>query len=384
MADEPVINTWTGSSTFAAGETPYGHFDADGDFATDIDKFSKWAARRLGYPIVDVELISDNFYAAYEESVMKYGYYLHMYAARDLLMDVQGSPIGALNFTGNYVQASLSGVFKVAEQYGVAAPSGGSQNQYQGFINTTAGKQVYNLTDDTDTELELGDPTSDEFTIRKVYHSPSPASSRYITQAAGAGTNQALIDEFGMNGVGSDYLLTPLNSDVQRIQAVELNDQIRKSHYGFKLTGDKIRIFPVPTHATKIYFDYTLESEDINIDQSESLISDISNIPYDNLKYSATNSIARNWMQRYALALCKEMLGFVRGKYSQIPIPDTEITLNSDDLLTQAAAEQESLIEEIKEFLDSFGSKAQLEKKAAEAEYLEQHLAGVPMKMYIK
>ena len=312
MAQEPVINLWPGSSTFATGKTPYGYFDADTEFVTDIDKFTNWAAKRLGYPIVDVELIDVNFYAAFEEAVMKYGYYLHTYASRDLLMDVKGSPIGELDFSQNFVQPSLGGTFKLADQYGIAAPAGGNAIHYQGFVTTKPGEQVYDLSDTNDTTLEDGDVDSNNFTIRKLYHERTPASVRQIGSAGGIHSGQALVNQFGFNAVASDYLLTPLNTDASRMQAIELNDTMRRSEYSFKMTGSRLRIFPIPQTVEKIFFDYTLDDEIIEAtDQSGEIIADASNIPYGNISYSGTNSIARSWMKRYALALCKEMLGFV-------------------------------------------------------------------------
>ena len=50
------IPIWPGSSSFSdvSGNTPFGLYDSDYSFTSDVDKFSDWAAKRLGYPIVAV------------------------------------------------------------------------------------------------------------------------------------------------------------------------------------------------------------------------------------------------------------------------------------------------------------------------------------------
>ena len=70
MANIPI---WPGSSSFAAGQTPFGFYDLDFDFSTDADKVADWCARRLGYPITDIELQDQNFFACFEEAVSEYG-----------------------------------------------------------------------------------------------------------------------------------------------------------------------------------------------------------------------------------------------------------------------------------------------------------------------
>ena len=70
MANIPI---WSGSSTFTPGETPFGFYDNDLQFQVDIDKFAVFASRRLGYPIVEIELQDLNFYAAFEEAITTYG-----------------------------------------------------------------------------------------------------------------------------------------------------------------------------------------------------------------------------------------------------------------------------------------------------------------------
>ena len=84
------ITIWNGSSTFTSGETPFGFYDADTDFSQSIDKFADWTARRLGYPLVDIELQSGSFYACFEEAVTEYSAQINQFNIKDNLLHLQG------------------------------------------------------------------------------------------------------------------------------------------------------------------------------------------------------------------------------------------------------------------------------------------------------
>ena len=388
MALEPVINVWPGSSSFATGSTPYGYYDLDNVFASDIDKFSDWAARRLGYPIEDVELIDMNFYAAFEDAVTKYGTLVSLFNARDNLINLSGLPTGSESLTQQYIPSTLSGIFRLSKQYGTEAGSGGTQIYYTGSIALESNRQVYDLKDTGSVTLEAGDFSSNVFTIRKIFHNALPGAN--VDPYTSTFGNNQILSEFGWNDTIRDYTVMPLNYELLRTQAIEMSDQIRKSAYSFQLTGTRLRIFPIPVEDVTLYFHYTIDSDIMPISGSSSagettgVISDISNIPYDNVNYYLLNDLAKDWIKRYALTICKETLGLIRGKYSALPFGDSDITLNASDLLTQASAEQESLVTELKEILDSTSRQAQLERKQAEKVAMQEQLLGVPLKIYVR
>ena len=93
--------------------------------------------------------------------------------------------------------------------------------------------------------------------------------------------------------------------------------------------------------------------------------------------------MGRQWVFRYTLALAKELLAYVRGKYQTVPVPGSEATLNQADLLTDARSEKESLLTQLKEMLDQTSRQAQLERKANEGENLKKTLGDVPMTIYV-
>ena len=198
-----------------------------------------------------------------------------------------------------------------------------------------------------------------------------------------------LMDQFGFGGFspGINFMMMPINYDIAKLQAIELNDTIRKSNYSFELVNNKIRIFPIPLQDEKLFFNYILKSDRNNPvvpgSMGQGVVTDISTVPYANPTYAYINSIGRQWVFEYTLAICKEMLGYIRGKYSTVPIPNAEVTLNHADLITAATSEKTALIERLRTYLDDTSRSKLLEKKANEAEFLQKDLNKIPYTIYI-
>ena len=187
----------------------------------------------------------------------------------------------------------------------------------------------------------------------------------------------------------------PLNYDIQTIQAIELNDMVRRSNYSFEIHNDKLRIFPIPNFSGavgdgnscehRIWFEYIIRSQriDSSVKNTPSRVTNVSNTPYNNPNYDYINSIGRQWIFEYTLALAKEMLGYVRGKYASIPIPNAEVNLNQGDLISAATAEKTALIERLRNYLDETSRQALLNRRASEAEAKMTELQQVPYTIYI-
>ena len=183
----------------------------------------------------------------------------------------------------------------------------------------------------------------------------------------------------------------PIYFDLQRIQAIKLNDQIRKVAFTFEIQNNQLKIFPIPQMAYPLWITYIKGSErdsvvgGLNASGSAmlDLITNPSNVPYDNPNYNYINSVGRMWVYQYTLALCREILGYVRGKYSSVPIPGADVTLNQQDLLTDARATKEALLTQLRESLAMMGRQQQLEKQALSADNLNKILNNVPMGIYI-
>ncbi len=185
----------------------------------------------------------------------------------------------------------------------------------------------------------------------------------------------------------AQFLLMPIYEDVLRMQEIELNDNIRKSQYSFNIVNNKLEIFPIPTDRTaeRIYFEYisrdSFEHNSQTI-QSDSL-SDYSDIPYNFIQYGNINEVGKQWIRKYTLALAKELLGAIREKYSSVPIPDGELTLDGAALRAEAQIEKDALITQLRENLDEMSRKNVMENKAHESTHQQEMLRKVPLKIYV-
>lgn len=384
------IPIWPGSSSFLDNGTgtPFGIYDSDTTFQTDADKVADWCAKRMGYPINDIELQDVNFWACFEESISEYGAQVNTYNIRDNMLNLYGSATGS-NLTGQKVSANLGGLVELAKEYGVEAGSGGNVTYYTGSISITKSQQIYDLTDPAIVSLESGTAGTDSIELKRIFHEAPPAITRFFDPMVGTGMgSQGMLDTFGWGNYspGVSFMMMPMYADLLRMQGIEFNDQIRKSAYSFEVINDRIKFHPLPngTNFTKVWFEYIKLADRSNpLKGSTGTISDFSNMPYNNVVYTNVNDVGKQWIRRYALALAKEMLGFIRSKYSSIPIPNAEVTLNGTELLSAGQAEKESLIIELKEILDTMSRQAQLERKQAEADSIQQQMMKIPLKIYV-
>ena len=378
------IPIWSGTSTFSPGETPFGFYDYDADFQRDADKVANFCARRLGYPLVDIELQDISFYAAFEEAITTYGNELYAYQIRDNQLDLIGiSTSTPLN--NSIITPTLQSVIRLSKQYGTEAGTGGNVTYYKGSIPLTASVQDYDLKQWAEDEGIEG-----SIEIKRVFYEAPPAVVRYFDPYAGTGYGyQALFDSFGFGSFSPaiNFLMMPLNYDLQTLQAIELNDMVRRSNYSFELRNNVLKVFPIPNNSdASMFFEYIKEDERIANAASTpntGSANNVSNIPYTNPTYTLINSVGRQWIFEYTLALAKEILGLIRGKYTNIPIPNSEVTLNQQDLLTQAAADKLRLIEKLRDYFDQTSRQASLERRAAEAQFRKNELAEVPFTIYI-
>jgi len=381
------IPIWTGTSTFSPGDTPFGFYDTDLQFQNDIDKFAIFAARRLGYPIVDIELQDLNFYAAFEEAVTTYGNEMFAYQAAQNFLSFQGASTTIGSANTNLAQPNLAAAIRLSDQYGTEAGVGGDVTWHSGSIDLVSGQQDYDL---EAFAIKQGVATHD-LEIKRVYYESTPAIVRFFDPYAGTGAGmQGLMDSFGFGNSSPaiNFMMMPINHDIAKLQAIELNDQVRRSQYSFELINKNLKIFPIPTlDLTKLFVQYIKKSDRNNPyadTGSGDVITNISQVPYSNPVYSTINSIGRQWIFEYALALVKEILGYVRGKYNNtIPIPGETTQLNAPDLLGAAAAEKTALIERLRAYFEETSRDKLLERKANEAESLQKELNYVPYTIYV-
>ena len=383
---------WAGSSSFSAGNTPYGFYDSDTEFSGSgnhsIDKFADWSAKRLGYPIVEVELQDVQFYACYEEAITEYSAQVNQFNIKDNMLALQGQETGSgttkTDLTHRKLTPTIGRNIQLAEQYGSEAGVGGTVDFKTGSIEITSGSQVYDL----DALYAQVSESGNAIEIRKVHYEGSPAITRYFDPYAGTGDGSYnMLDSFGWgnNSPAVQFMMMPMYADLLKVQAIEFNDQIRKSAYSFELRNNKIRIFPNPTSTYTLHFDYIVKKDRNNTLQgtSDGVITDFSNAPFNNMAFANINEVGKQWIKKYGLALCKELLGTIRSKYTSLPIPGAETTLDGDTLRTEAATEKETLVTQLREMLEQMSRKALLEADKDEAEFLNEKLNKVPIPIFI-
>jgi len=376
------IVTWNGSSTFATGQTPFGFYDSDTAFQTDSDKVASFCAQRLGYPLMDVELQSGSFYACFEEAVTTYGNEVFQYKIRENYLSLEGAQTGS-SANGKLIVPTLDRYIQISKNYGTEAEVGGNITKYTGSLDLRQGIQTYDLDAWATAEGVTGG-----IEVRRVFYQAPPAILRYFDPYAGTDTGiQSLMDafDFGSYSPGVNFLLMPASYDALKVQAIEFNDQIRRSAYSFELVNNQLRIFPVPTDSGSLLFEYYKSSDKSNaaIGTGTGLVTNVGEVPYSNPVYANINSVGRQWIYRYTLALAKELLAYIRGKYQTVPVPGSEATLNQQDLLADSRAEKVDLLENLREMLDQTSRQAQLERKANESDYLRRTLSDVPYAIYV-
>ena len=396
MANIPI---WPGSSSFFPGNTPFGFYDNQYQFQVDADKVSKFCALRLGYPIENVELQDVNFYAAFEDAVTVYGNELYAYQLRDNYLSLEGAP-QTVDVNNDIITPSMANIVRLSQQYGEEAGTGGNVTWYKGQLELYPGIQRYDLA-----AWAVSQSISGGIEIKNVFYQPPPAVSQMYAPMVGTGAGNGLggVPAAGVYGMGygyANYLMMPTSFTMQTIQAIEMNNTVVLSNYTFNIINNIITVFPIPGtgdfdlgvddggglgYGHYLVFDFIKVQDRLDsafVDGTDK-ISNASNVPYGNPNYNDINSIGRSWIFEYTLALSKEMLGYVRGKYQNIPIPGAEVTLNQSDLLASATSTKDALILRLREYFDSTSRQSLLERRQAESVARVAEINNVPMTIFI-
>ena len=393
------VPIYDGKPIWNPDAVPFGFYNNSIDFQVDCVKVAEFCAIRLGYPLVDIELQSSSFFTAFEEAITVYGNELWAYLTRDNLLTLEGFEIEDFIFLNeSIITPNLGAIIRMSEQYGAEAGTGGNVPWYKDFIPLTASVQDYDLKEWAKSKNITG-----SIEIKRVfYQEPIPASARYLAPFDGFGFGGvAAAGLMGMGGFGGagGFLMMPLNYDMQVIQAIGMNEMVRMSNYSFEMHDNVLRVFPIPgpfNHSSddknisgscvgNMWFEYIKINDRISgsVDPSCGKVTNASNVPYANPNYDLINSIGRQWIFEYTLALVKEILGYVRGKYGTIPIPNADITLNQADLLGAATAEKTALLERLRAYFDETSRASLLARRANEKESRDKELEGVPTFIYI-
>ena len=396
------VPIYDGNPLWNPNATAFGFYNNDIEFQVDCLKVAKFVTTRLGYPLMDVELQTGSIFTAFEEAITMYGNELYAYLIRENVLDLTGLPYENVDLSEVIVQPNFDTIIRLSEQYGEEAGVGGNVPWYKGHVPLTSSVQDYDL---KIWAKQQGISSSIE--IKRVfYQEPIPASARYLAPFDGfgfGGVAAAGLMEMGGFGGSMGFLMMPLNYDMQVIQSIEMNQMVRMSNYSFEIHNNVIRIFPIPgpyeisgvgdiaedidgsCNCGNLWFEYIIRDERLesSLICAEDKITNVSNMPYQNPVYSLINSVGRQWIFEMTLAICKEILGYVRGKYSTVPIPNADMTLNQADLLAAATAEKTALLERLRAYFDENSRASLLERKVREADAVLKELDQVPRVIYI-
>jgi hypothetical protein len=379
---------WTDTLIDVPNNTSFGFYDNDSAFVNDAKASSKWVARRLGYPILDVELDCTILYSIFEESVSEYGRLVNSYNIRDNMLSAYGSQITTSSLQGKRIKNPQGRLITLSNEYGSMVGVGGDVTYYSGSLIAKTGQQTYDLNQwATDNDI------NSNIIIKQIFNNPKPASTQYYDPESTLSSDSTGIATFGASygyntalGAGTMFMLRPVFEDLLRMQMIEIANDVRKSGYGFTLINNQLSIFPVPLYDFRLWFRYVKanDAESLVDESVDNPITDASNIPFNNLVYSSINDGGKQWIRNYFLALSKITLGgSIRGKYANIPISNEKEIQFGNTLLEEGKDEKKTLIDELREMLEKNTKPELLKAKVEEEEALNKILKGYPMGIYI-
>jgi len=377
-----VILTSTGSVTDVAAAVPIGAYTGSTDFLSGASLQVSFVYKKLGGDVVDIELTPSNVYAAYEEAVLEYSYIFNLHHGKNTLSSVLGATTGTFDHKGDrksgpngvnlkYPRYQFTYAMNVGDGMAGVAGFGGTITEYSASFKPVTNKQDYDIqsiissssasgvNEDGKDVPYAGKVGDNRVFITKVFYMSPRAMWRFYGYYGGIGV-VGNYSTYGQFSDDSTFEIIPTWQN--KMQAIMYEDSIytRTSHYSYELINNRLRLYPNPSDwafrdAQKIWVRFYIKTDAWTDDESyESGINGVNSVntmPLDNIPYANINAIGKQWIRKYALALCKEMLGQIRGKFTTIPIPGESVTLNHSELLSQAKEEQASLRDKLMEIL---------------------------------
>ena len=363
--------------------TPFGIYDSETDFQTDADSMVTFVKRKLGDDILSVELTKKQIWGNFEEATLEYSAILNQYQAKSQLVNYLGYATGSL--TGGeekYVRENLEFLTRFAEPYAMEAGIGGSYNSLSGSIQLEIGRQDYNIyTELSGSSGGLFDSTKGKIKIDEVFHYNPQAAYRFFdtTSAINYLNNEFSFESFTPETV---FYILPVYEDLLRGGQLDLSNRVRRSNYSYKVMGTNFRIYPIPTTETKLFLRIRQYPDPLSPAYKDNTIhgvSNMSNLPFGNVKYNRINSIGRQWIRSYTLAISMEQLGYIRGKFGSIPVPNADVSLNSSDLIGNGRTDRDTLKEKLREMLDSMTYDKLMEIQSTRSEQIQKQLRYIPI-----
>ena len=376
-----IVLTSTGSTDLVAAACPIGTYTGSADFISGASAQVSYVFKKLGGDVVDIEITPDNVYASYEEAVLEYSYIVNMHQGKNVLSTVLGSPTGTFDHQGalksgpsgsntKYPRFSLGYSQRVGDGAATAAGFGGIVPQYSASFRTVQDVQDYDIqsiiqsasnsgVDQAGRSVDYaGKVDNSRVRVTKVFYRSPRAMWRFYGYYGGVGVvgNYSTYGQFA-----DDSTFEVIPTWQNKMQAIMYEDSIytRTSHYSYELLDNHIRLYPTPSNfgfdpTDEIWFRFYIDLQPFETGSYNSGVEGVNNIntvPFDNIPFTNINSMGQQWIRKYSLALCKEMLGQIRGKFTTMPIPGESVTLNHSELLSQAKEEQQQLKDKLTEML---------------------------------
>ena len=381
-----VILTSTGSADLVATAVPFGIYTGSADFLSGAALQVAYVYKKLGGDVVDIELTPANVYSAYEEAVLEYSYIINLHQSQNVMGTFLGMTTGTFDHKGDrksgptsvnlkYPKYQFTYARRVGDAVATAGGFGGTTRIYSGSFKTVKGKQDYDLqtilssasgtgVDDAGNAVPFSGAIGDKrVIITKVFYRSPRAMWRFYGYYGGVGV-VGNYSTYGQFSDDSTFEIIPTWQN--KLQAIMYEDSIytRTSHYSFEIKDNNLRLFPKPDQYgfgegldDRIWVNFYVDQgnaweKNDRYEDGTNGINNMNTLPFDNVPFQNINAIGKQWIRNYALALCKEMLGQIRGKFTTMPIPGESVTLNHSELLSQAKDEQEKLKTQLMEMLD--------------------------------
>ena len=399
-----IILPVTGTHSNVASACPIGAYTGSAEFITGAVAQVAYTYKKLGGDILDIELKEENIYANFEEAVLEYSYLVNIHQSKNILGSALGGTTGSFNYRGQIAYGdSLSGshpqlkypklnfeiAFKIGDKFATEAGVGGTQTIYSASIDTVADKQDYDLQAILEADSTYSSIVGNKrVKIRNVFYMTPRQMWRFYGYYGGLN----VVGDFHSYGqYADDSAFQVIPAWQNKIQAISYEDHLytRTSHYSYEVIDNKLRLYPVPDTVSpeKFWFRFTVDDNDIwedSDDHGQKGINNMNTIPFENIPYENINSIGHQWIRRFSLALSKETLGQVRGKFGgNVPIPGENVSLNASELLSQAQAEQDKLREELKTQLDEMTYNRLLATDKEMVDNAKSIVAETPLKIFV-
>jgi hypothetical protein len=401
------ILTSTGSTDDVTAALPFTVYSTDAAFISGASDQVAYVYKKLGGDVLDIEIKTGNVYAAYQEAVLEYSYMINSHQAKNVLSDMLGATTssfdedgeisaGASDASRDFPNFGFAYARRVAEGISSEAGVGGTLTTYSASFKLEPNTQKYDLQSVVQESSSIS--TSDYYNkvnnkkvlIRDVYYKQANSMWRFFSYYGGLNVVGNL-STYGQYADDSVYEVIPTWHNRLQAMAFEDHATVRFSHYSYELQNNFIKVYPPPGDSVEsddyIWFTFTIDEDANTVDETRLRgvkgVNNMNTLPFANIPYENINSVGKQWIRRYALALCKEILGQVRSKFGSIPIPNDSVTLNGSDLISQAREEQQNLKTELKELLDQLTYQALSEGDAAIVENSAKLLQNVPNAIYV-